>query len=163
MEQTGRENVHVTVPETGGYDQAFAIDYGGIAWRFNCGDWPNCNDAAIMHEDCAILDCRFRGRGIDLCTGEDEVRGAARAACKEHREQKRKYSEAVSHHRLVHSNIRFWIEIVPKGLGKEGEMEGTLSSRLTMLVLPDADGKEMRLGSLWATQPAVLVFLRHYG
>jgi hypothetical protein len=42
-------------------------------------------------------------------------------------------------------------------------MDGTLSSRLTMIVLPDADGKEIRLGSLWATQPAVVVFLRHYG
>ncbi len=45
----------------------------------------------------------------------------------------------------------------------EGDMEGTLSSRLTMIVLPDADGKEIRMGSLWATQPAVVVFLRHYG
>ena len=42
-------------------------------------------------------------------------------------------------------------------------MDGTLSNRLTMIVLPDVDGKEIRLGSLWATQPAVLVFLRHYG
>lgn len=45
----------------------------------------------------------------------------------------------------------------------ESGADGTLSSRLTMIVLPDADGKELRLGSLWATQPAVLVFLRHYG
>jgi hypothetical protein len=29
--------------------------------------------------------------------------------------------------------------------------------------LPDADGKEIRLGSLWATRAAVVVFLRHYG
>ncbi len=46
---------------------------------------------------------------------------------------------------------------------ERGDMEGTLSSKLTMIVLPDADGKEIRLGSLWATQPAVVVFLRHYG
>jgi len=42
-------------------------------------------------------------------------------------------------------------------------MEGTLSGRLTMIVLPDADGKEIRLGSIWATEPAVIAFLRHYG
>ncbi len=42
-------------------------------------------------------------------------------------------------------------------------MEESRSSRLTMIVLPDADAKEIRLGSLWATRPAVLVFLRHYG
>jgi len=45
----------------------------------------------------------------------------------------------------------------------EGQLEGTLSGRLTMIVLPDADGREVRLGSLWAAQPAVVVFLRHYG
>ena len=54
-------------------------------------------------------------------------------------------------------------KVVSKRFALEGEMEGTLSSRLTMIVLPDADGKEFRLGSIWATQPAVVVFLRHYG
>ena len=42
-------------------------------------------------------------------------------------------------------------------------MELTLNSRLTMIQLPDADGHETRLGSLWLRQPAVIVFLRHYG
>jgi hypothetical protein len=43
-------------------------------------------------------------------------------------------------------------------------MEETLNSRLSMIVLPDAtDEREIRLGSLWLKQPAVLVFLRHYG
>ena len=42
-------------------------------------------------------------------------------------------------------------------------MAATLSSRLAMITLPDADGKEIRLGSLWATQPGVVVLLRHYG
>jgi hypothetical protein len=34
---------------------------------------------------------------------------------------------------------------------------------LAEIALPDADGREVRLGSLWAERPAVLVFLRHYG
>jgi len=42
-------------------------------------------------------------------------------------------------------------------------MEQSLSSRLSLIVLPDADGKETRLGSFWASRPAVVVFLRHYG
>ena len=42
-------------------------------------------------------------------------------------------------------------------------METTLNSRLAMIHLPDPDGRELRLGSLWIRQPAVLVFLRHYG
>jgi hypothetical protein len=31
------------------------------------------------------------------------------------------------------------------------------------VVLQDASGADVRLGSLWAERPAVLVFLRHYG
>jgi hypothetical protein len=31
------------------------------------------------------------------------------------------------------------------------------------IVLPDQDGREVRLGSLWENGPAVLVWLRHYG
>lgn len=42
-------------------------------------------------------------------------------------------------------------------------MESTINSRIAMIQLPDTDGHEMRLGSLWLKQPAVLVFLRHYG
>jgi len=42
-------------------------------------------------------------------------------------------------------------------------MNESLSSRLTMIVLPNVDGREVRLGSLWATQPVIVVFLRHYG
>lgn len=42
-------------------------------------------------------------------------------------------------------------------------MEEKLNSRLAMIMLPDCDGREIRLGSLWFKQPAVIVFLRHYG
>jgi hypothetical protein len=42
-------------------------------------------------------------------------------------------------------------------------MAERLSARLAGIVLPDADGNEIRLGSLWESNPAVLVFLRHYG
>jgi hypothetical protein len=39
----------------------------------------------------------------------------------------------------------------------------TVSAALAPIVLPDADGREVRLGSLWTDGPAVVVFLRHYG
>jgi hypothetical protein len=42
-------------------------------------------------------------------------------------------------------------------------MEQTFSARLAGIVLPDCDGKEIRLGTLWEANPAVVVFLRHYG
>jgi hypothetical protein len=42
-------------------------------------------------------------------------------------------------------------------------MNPTLNSRLAMIQLPDTDGREIRFGSLWLRQTAVIVFLRHYG
>jgi len=42
-------------------------------------------------------------------------------------------------------------------------MAESLSSKLAGITLPDADGKPTRLGSLWESEPAVVVFLRHYG
>jgi hypothetical protein len=42
-------------------------------------------------------------------------------------------------------------------------MPETLSQQLADIVLPDAFGKTIRLGSLWEANPAVLAFLRHYG
>ena len=42
-------------------------------------------------------------------------------------------------------------------------MGPTLNSRITMIGLPDTDGREVRLGSLWLRQPVVIAFLRHYG
>jgi len=38
-----------------------------------------------------------------------------------------------------------------------------LSEALAGIVLPEADGNEVRLGSLWEKAPAVIAFLRHYG
>ena len=37
------------------------------------------------------------------------------------------------------------------------------ASELADVVLPDQDGNEVRLGDLWQDQPALLVWLRHYG
>lgn len=42
-------------------------------------------------------------------------------------------------------------------------MAGDYSSKLADITLPDVDGRPVRLGSLWADSPAVVVFLRHYG
>src|SRR5438132_1353509 len=39
-------------------------------------------------------------------------------------------------------------------------MEQSLSGKLAGIALPDSEGQEIRLGSLWADSPAVLVFLR---
>ncbi len=42
-------------------------------------------------------------------------------------------------------------------------MEQSLSGKLAGILLPDSEGRPIRLGSLWADSPAILVFLRHYG
>jgi hypothetical protein len=39
----------------------------------------------------------------------------------------------------------------------------SFSAKLFAIVLPDADERPVRLGSLWESQPAVIIFLRHYG
>lgn len=42
-------------------------------------------------------------------------------------------------------------------------MRRTVAAALAEISLPDTDGRMIRLGSLWAEGPAVVVFLRHYG
>jgi len=42
-------------------------------------------------------------------------------------------------------------------------MAESVSATLANVVLPEAGGGEVRLGSLWERDPAVVVFLRHYG
>jgi hypothetical protein len=53
----------------------------------------------------------------------------------------------------------FWINCF---LDREGVVE-SLSARLAQIVLPEAGGGAVRLGSLWEKNPAAVVFLRHYG
>jgi hypothetical protein len=38
-----------------------------------------------------------------------------------------------------------------------------LSSRLSRIELADWEGKPVRLGDAWRSQPVVLVFIRHFG
>ncbi len=38
-----------------------------------------------------------------------------------------------------------------------------LAKRLASIELSDFRGAPLRLGSLWAKQPVVLVFIRHFG
>jgi hypothetical protein len=38
-----------------------------------------------------------------------------------------------------------------------------LADALADIELPDHEGRPVRLGDLWRDQPAVLVWLRHYG
>jgi hypothetical protein len=39
----------------------------------------------------------------------------------------------------------------------------SLAAALADMTLPDIEGTPHRLGDLWKTRPALLVFLRHYG
>lgn len=42
-------------------------------------------------------------------------------------------------------------------------MADSFSEKLANIVLPECGGVDFRLGSLWENNPAVIVFLRHYG
>ena len=46
---------------------------------------------------------------------------------------------------------------------RERTRPSTRADELVDIVLQDWQGKDVRLGDLWREQPAVLVFLRHYG
>jgi len=42
-------------------------------------------------------------------------------------------------------------------------MSTTVSAHLAPISLPDTSGNQIKLGSLWANRPAVVIFLRHWG
>jgi hypothetical protein len=42
-------------------------------------------------------------------------------------------------------------------------MTSSYAERLAGIVLPDAHERPVQLDLLWAKQPAVIIFLRHYG
>ena len=42
-------------------------------------------------------------------------------------------------------------------------MAESISGKIANIVLPESGGAEVRLGSLWESTRAVIVFLRHYG
>lgn len=42
-------------------------------------------------------------------------------------------------------------------------MASSFSQALAGIELPDSNGSPVRLGSLWKSNPALVVFLRHYG
>jgi hypothetical protein len=43
------------------------------------------------------------------------------------------------------------------------EPRSDLASDLADIVLPQAQGDDVRLGDLWTDRPAILVHLRHFG
>jgi hypothetical protein len=47
--------------------------------------------------------------------------------------------------------------------GYSGTVPGSIAAALANVTLRDADGQPVRLGSLWESGLAVVVFLRHYG
>ena len=51
----------------------------------------------------------------------------------------------------------------PGTIGYNVVMAQSLSGKIANIVLPEATGGEVRLGSLWEKSRAVVVFLRHYG
>jgi hypothetical protein len=42
-------------------------------------------------------------------------------------------------------------------------MPDTISSRIAPINLPDTQGGQLTLGTLWRDRPAIVLFLRHWG
>ena len=51
MKQAGQEEVYVTVPETSGHNQAFAVNYRGIMRDFEGPAWSKGNNAAVVYKN----------------------------------------------------------------------------------------------------------------
>lgn len=69
--------MYVAVPEPGGYNETVTIKDGhcpGQSWHSYVGARPEGAYAAVMHEDCAILDRWVGRRGVNLCVNQSEVR-----------------------------------------------------------------------------------------
>ena len=87
----------MTVPEAGGHNQTFAVNYRGIMRDFDGCAWPNSNNAAVVYKNRAVLDCFFRGRGINFRPDQGEVRGTSEAARKKHPKQEESVKRTDSH------------------------------------------------------------------
>ena len=97
MKQSGQQDVHVAVPETGSDHEALAIDYGGAAWDFyGCG-WPDGNNLAVMYENRAVLDWCLRGGGINSGPNQGKIRGTGLAARKEDAKDQKWVEQTASH------------------------------------------------------------------
>jgi hypothetical protein len=64
---------------------------------------------------------------------------------------------------LQHSAFRVGPTCFPALIRYNHGMAESFSARLANIVLPEAAGGDVRLGALWEREPAVVVFLRHYG
>ena len=51
----------------------------------------------------------------------------------------------------------------PRSLRREGAIVPFDTAQFADHVVVDPDGDEQRLGDLWAEQPQVILFLRHFG
>ncbi|HWY02027.1 MAG TPA: hypothetical protein VNX60_00055 [Candidatus Acidoferrum sp.] len=92
----------MAVPETGGYDQAFAVNNSRVARDFDCGGWPNGKNTAPMYKDRTVFDWRFSRRGINLGVNQSEVRAKTEYARRERPDKKEGEDTTDSHA----SNIR---------------------------------------------------------
>jgi len=97
MKQAGQEDMYVTVPEAGGHNQTFALNYRGIMRDFDGCAWSKGNNAAIVYKNRAVLDCLFRGRGIDFRPNQSEVGRTSQAARKKRPKQEKGAKPTDSH------------------------------------------------------------------
>ena len=64
---------------------------------------------------------------------------------------------------MSHARVRRMSPFLGASRGRQDARPPEDASGLADLVVQDLDGSDVRLGSLWEDQPAVLVWLRHYG
>ena len=76
------------------------------------------------------------------------------------------YEHAVRRVKLIRANVPgpvYELTVFHVMIGYNTLMAQSFSAKIANIVLPEATGGEVRLGSLWEKSRAVVVFLRHYG
>jgi len=92
MKQSRREDVYVTVPETGSHNEALTVNYGGILWDFDRSSRSNGLNMAVVYEDRAVFDWRLSGGRVNPCSNQGQVRGKDGATCKKYASQEKRQS-----------------------------------------------------------------------
>ena len=87
MDQAGRKDVHVAIPEACGDYEACAVDHFCAPRDVDIRTGANRENAAVVDQDGAVLDWWVGWGRIDLCANQSKIRSATRANAEDREDQ----------------------------------------------------------------------------
>lgn len=70
MDQAGRKDMHVAIPEACGDDEACAVDDLSAPWDFDIRTRSNRENATVVNHDGAVFERWIGRRRINLCVNQ---------------------------------------------------------------------------------------------